>query len=93
MPWELVSIVLVIAIGAMLISARIHVFPRSMALRDGVNAERAARLATIVNVGSPLLLVAALIFVRGEPMVGAEILAFVAIVDLAYYVWVELNNV
>ena len=93
MPWELISIALVVAILAMLISARAHVFPRSMALREGVNADRAARLATIVNVGSPLLLVAALVFARGDARVGAEILAIVAVVDLAYYVWVELNNV
>jgi hypothetical protein len=64
-----------------------------MVLRNEVNAERAARLATIVNVGSPLLLVASLIFTRGNPRASAELLAIIAAVDFGYYVWVEFNNV
>jgi hypothetical protein len=91
--WELTSIGLLIAIVVMLVSARLHVFPRSMVLRDTVNAERAARLATLVNVGSPLVLVATLLFARSDPRVAAEILAIVVVADLAYYAWVELNNV
>ena len=93
MPWELTSIGLLVAIVIMLLSARLHVFPRSMVLREGVNAERAARLALLINVGSPLLLLASLGVVGNEPRVATEILAVVAVIDLAYYVWVELNNV